>query len=226
VRVDLVVLDMAGTTVYDGDAVHMCLQEALKAGGVEVSRDAVNSVMGQPKPLAIETLLRDSGRKGPLDGEVRALHSDFEARMIAHYRSHPDVREIPQAGAVFGALRGAGVKVVLDTGFNRPIADVILDRLSWRSDVLDGTVTSDEVAKGRPHPDLIYRAMELTGVKDPSRVAKVGDTPADLQEGHAAGCRLVIGVTEGSHTKAELEPHPHTHLIPNVSHLPGLILGE
>jgi phosphonatase-like hydrolase len=222
--VELVVLDMAGTTVYDGDAVNVCLRDALSAGGVEVSREEVNAVMGQPKPRAIETLLRNRGRTGSLAGDVRAIHSDFEERMITHYRSHPDVREVPSAGAVFGTLRSAGVKVALDTGFNRKIADVILERLSWGSGVLDATVTSDEVERGRPHADLIYRAMELTGVKDPQRVGKVGDTPADLLEGHAAGCLLVIGVTEGSHTAAELEPHPHTHLIPNVSHLPGLIL--
>jgi phosphoglycolate phosphatase-like HAD superfamily hydrolase len=68
--------------------------------------------------------------------------------------------------------------------------------------------------------------MELTGVTDARRVAKVGDTPSDLQEGRAAGCGLVIGVTNGSHTREQLEPHPHTHLIDNLRELPGLLLGD
>jgi phosphoglycolate phosphatase-like HAD superfamily hydrolase len=68
--------------------------------------------------------------------------------------------------------------------------------------------------------------MELTGVTDAGHVAKMGDTPSDLQEGWAAGCGLVIGVTNGSHTRKQLAPHPHTHLIDNLRELPGLLLGD
>ena len=55
-------------------------------------------------------------------------------------------------------------KVALDTGFTRAIADVILARLGWDSTVVDASVASDEVERGRPYPDLIYRAMASTGV--------------------------------------------------------------
>jgi phosphoglycolate phosphatase-like HAD superfamily hydrolase len=67
--------------------------------------------------------------------------------------------------------------------------------------------------------------MELTGIKEPGCVAKVGDTPADLLEGTAAGCGFVVGVANGSHRKEELEAYPHTHLIRELSELPELILG-
>jgi phosphonatase-like hydrolase len=147
--------------------------------------------------------------------------------MIAFYRADPAVREIDGASKVFGELRRVGVKVALDTGFSRDIVNAILQRLGWAgTDLLDATVASDEVPRGRPHPNLVLRAMSLTAVKDPQRVAKVGDTPADLQEGHAAGCGFVIGVTNGSHTRQQLEPHPHTHLIDNLRELPALLLGR
>jgi len=55
--------------------------------------------------------------------------------------------------------------------------------------------------------------MQLTGVTDASRVAKVGDTASDLQEGIAAGCGLVIGVTTGAFSESELQKEKHTHLI-------------
>jgi hypothetical protein len=32
-----------------------------------------------------------------------------------------------------------------------------------------------------------------------------------------------VGVTEGTHTRAQLEPYPHTHLIGSVRDLPGLL---
>jgi phosphoglycolate phosphatase-like HAD superfamily hydrolase len=58
--------------------------------------------------------------------------------------------------------------------------------------------------------------MQTFGIKDPARVAKVGDTPADLQEGTNASCGWVIGLTSGSHTRTELAAHPHTHLVDDL----------
>jgi phosphonatase-like hydrolase len=226
---ELVVLDMAGTTVYDGDAVHTCLGDALRGADVPATRDAINVVMGLPKPLAIRRLL-ERGAADPAavrEETVRTIYADFQRRMLAYYRADPAVREIEGTSAMFRTLREAGLRIALDTGFARPIADAVLERLGWaRSGLLDATVTSDEVANGRPHPDMIFRAMALTGVTEARRVAKVGDTPSDLQEGQAAGCGWVIGVTEGSHTREQLAPYPHTHLIRTVAALPSCLLED
>jgi phosphonatase-like hydrolase len=226
-NIKLVVLDMAGTTVHDDDAVNTCLREALEAGGIAVSRDEVNAVMGMPKPVAIRALVeggRGDGSPAP-PSLVDEFYRDFEARMLNHYRTDPGVRPMPHAVEVLGEIRAGGIKVALDTGFSRPIVDAILDRLGWAEGTfLDATVTSDEVARGRPFPDLIDRAMRLTGVADPKAVAKVGDTPSDLKEGAAAGCALVIGVTNGTHRPDQLAAHPHTHLIGSLKELPALVL--
>lgn len=228
-KLELVVFDMAGTTVQDDDAVHRCLCAALVGAGLVVTRDEVNEVMGMPKPVAIGLLLerrKYHGDSAP-PAEVAAIHESFLQRMIAFYRTDPAVREIDGASEILGQLRRAGLKLALDTGFSRDIVDAILQRLGWAGkDLLDATVASNEVPRGRPHADLVFRAMELTGVTEARCVAKVGDTPSDLQEGRAAGCGLVIGVTNGSHTRAQLEPHPHTHLIDNLRELPELLLGH
>lgn len=224
----VVVFDMAGTTVYDEDYVNLCLQDTLRAAGVEVTRDDVNSVMGYPKPMAIRLLLE---RKAPLkidhSAEAAAVvHDDFLVRMNAFYETEPSLREIEGTTQTFTELRAMGIKVAIDTGFSRTTADIIINRLGWRAaDLLDATVTSDEVAQGRPHADMIYRVMELTDVAHASEVAKVGDTPSDLQEGTAAKCGWVVGVTNGSHTEEELRKFPHTHIIAGVKFLPALFGG-
>ena len=53
----LVVFDIAGTTVHDGDAVNVTFADALCAAGLERSRDEINAVMGLAKPRAIDLLL-------------------------------------------------------------------------------------------------------------------------------------------------------------------------
>src|SRR5262249_39585143 len=120
---------------------------------------------------------------------------------------------------LFRDLRRLGIRVALDTGFSRDVLDVLLARLAWDADVVDCTVTSDEVAEGRPHPDLIFRAMQLTGVSRSSDVAKIGDTPVDVLEGQAANCGLVVGVTYGTHSRAELERFG----VPLIDRLPDLL---
>ena len=224
--VDLVVFDIAGTTVYDGDAVHRCLAEAVSLGGVEVSRETINQVMGMPKPQAIARLLTTARGAPPDPAEITQLYAAFERLMIEHYRESRDVRETEGATDVMRRLHASGVTVALDTGFARAITDVVLTRLGWGAEIVDLTVSSDEVERGRPHPDMILAAMKRAGVADPSRVAKVGDTPADLLEGTAAGCGFVIGVTSGSHTRGELETHPHTHLISSISEIVPIVDGS
>lgn len=221
----LAVLDMAGTTVFDGDAVHHCLCDAMReVAGIPVSRDQANRVMGIPKPVAIASLLEETGAAPADEALVARVLGDFERRMLAHYQSSPEVREADGATEAFERLHRRGLRVALDTGFSRKITDAVLHRLGWgRSGVVDASVSSDEVAHGRPAPDMIFRAMELTGVSDAARVIKVGDTPADLQQGAAAGCGLVVGVTSGSHTEAQLRAYPHHGMIHSVRALPDVV---
>lgn len=218
----LVIFDIAGTTVKDPDGVGGCLKQALDNAGVPWTEPEVNAIMGTPKPVAIAELMELAG-EAPDPARVDAIHEDFRARMIEYYRSDPAVEPYEDTVSTIEALRARGIKVALDTGFDRPIVDVLMERLGWSDEFLDATATSDEVAKGRPYPDLVYLLMERTGVTDPKEVAKVGDTPSDLGEGTSAGCGLVIGVTAGTHTEAELAVHPHTHLVPSLTHVLALV---
>jgi len=222
--IELVVFDMAGTTLHDGNAVSDCFRAALANLGVAAEQAAVNDVMGLPKPEAIRRLLSAAGKPfGASD--INVVHADFVARMKRHYAESPEARELAGTTAVFAELRGAGVKVALNTGFNREIVDVILARLGW-VDAIDGSIASDESPRGRPHRDMIHLLMTRLRVTDPRCVAKVGDTPVDLQEGANAGCGLVIGVTTGAFTQAELEPHPHTHIVDSLAAVADIVRAK
>ena len=222
--IELVVFDMAGTTVNDEDSVSRCVQGALGARGVIVTVADVNRVMGLPKPEALRILISESASHAELIDQVDAIYRDFEARSIRFYRTDASVREVQGTEQTFRALKSAGIKVALNTGFNRAIAQIILDRLGWSdSPLVDATICSDEVPRGRPHPDMIQGLMKQFGIDDASKVAKVGDTPADLLEGKNAACGLIVGVTEGTHTRQQLEPYAHTVLADSVRDLPRLL---
>ena len=46
---------------------------------------------------------------------------------------------------------------------------------------------------------------------------------AGLLKGKNAGCGLVIGMTQGSHTREELAAYPHDYLIATLTELPALL---
>lgn len=225
-KFDLIVFDLAGTTVRDNRDVHRTLQKAMKSFDVEVSLDDANSVMGIPKPVAIRQLLeiRYSGPREISEEWIDEIHHEFVAEMIRFYREDASVGEKEGVSQTFDELRKMGLKIFVDTGFDRPITSPLLERLGWKTKgLIDGSVTSDEVPNGRPHPDLIFEAMRQAGVSDVRRVVKVGDTASDIQEGKSAGCGLVVGVTSGAFSREKLNEEKPDFLIAQVPEIISLL---
>jgi len=181
--------------------------------------------MGYPKPIAIRMLLEQKleDQSRVTEEYVGQIHNRFVEMMVNHYRNSPDVRELPEVNDTWQKLREQGIKIALDTGFSRPIADAIIERLHWR-DKIDVSVTSDEVAYGRPAPDMIFRAMNLLGIDDIQHVAKIGDTASDMEQGKNAGCPYVIGITTGSFGREALRELPSTHVIDSFGEVLSLLL--
>jgi phosphonatase-like hydrolase len=216
-QLKMLVADLAGTTVHDPGGVAGCLIAALAEAGHSVDFKAVDNVMGIPKPVAIKMLLGESSSQE----DVVAIHADFRSRMIRYYEVEPAIKEIPGTAEAFEELRRMGLRICLDTGFDRETTEALLKRMPWGG-LIDGSVTSDEVANGRPYPDLIH-ALATRFELPTSEIVKIGDTPSDLQEGHAAGVALNIGVTSGAHSRAELSIWPHSAILDSIAELPGFL---
>ncbi len=223
-NIELVVFDLAGTTVKDNQDVHTVLRKAMAQFGVTILLEEANEVMGIPKPVAIRLLLKKKGISPIDDNLVDDIHAIFVADMIDFYQHNVRVEEKKGVSSTFKRLKELKMKVAVDTGFDRPITNALLNRVGWlAAGLIDCSVTSDEVLRGRPYPDLIFKAMELTHITDAKNVAKVGDTPSDLQEGNSAGCGLVVGITSGAFSREQLSLEQHTHLIQEIPQLLELI---
>jgi len=227
--IQLVVFDLAGTTVHDKQDVQRVLQSTLANAGVAISMHEAAMVMGIPKPVALRQLLEKHlpDKSVITDSLIDRLHGDFVAAMIRFYVENANVKEMPGASEVFAELLAQGRKVYVDTGFDRAITNALLERLGWKKNgLISGSITSDEVQRGRPFPDMVLKAMELEGVLNPKAVAKVGDTSSDMQQGTSAKCGLVIGVTTGAFTREELEHEPHTHIAVSLHEVLHIIQSQ
>jgi len=217
--VDLFVFDLAGTVVVDDDHVLRSFLATATAFELDVEPGALQARMGWHKQRAFETLLEAAGRAPAPAGEMAQR---FEVEFAALVEREP-LRPTPGALAALDALEAGGVQIAFNTGFSRKTMDVVLGAMAWQR---WPSVASDEVDAGRPAPDMLRRAMAKCEVEDPGRVGCAGDTPADLAAGVAAGAAMVVGLGCGTHSLAQLRDHAHTHLLPDLSTLPELVLGR
>ncbi len=223
---DLAALDIAGTTVHEGGTVYRVLRSVIEDRvGAPLPDDVLERWTGTSKREAVSGLLREmSGRDQ--GAAVEATYSAFTAALLDAYRAAPPTL-IRGAADSLRRLRSDGVRVVLQTGYDREVAETVLDAAGWRvgRDV-DGLVTSDEVPASRPAPYLVFHAMQLAGAQDVRRVVVAGDTRNDVLAGINAGAGLVAGVLSGEGIPQTFWPFAGRfgfHVIADVGELISLI---
>ncbi|MBE1497021.1 phosphonatase-like hydrolase [Amycolatopsis lexingtonensis] len=215
---ELVVLDMAGTTVADDGLVVRAFTEAIRAVGVPDEKypemlQYVLDTMGQSKITVFRALLGG-------EDQARQANAAFEA---AYGKLVGESKPIPGAEAVIRDLRETGVKVAFTTGFAPVTQQAILDALGWR-DLADLALAPGDGVRGRPFPDLVLTAALRLEVTDVRRIAVVGDTASDVLCGLRSGASVVAGVLTGAGRREDLAEA--THILDSVSDLPAVLEGE
>ena len=222
--INLVVFDMAGTTIEDKNEVLAAFMHAVRKSKLEATEAEVNARMGASKIEVFRYFVERQYGSAETD-RVQEVYGYFRDALETGYMQN-GVKAISGAEETFAFLREKGIKIATTTGFYRKVTDIILQSLGWDKDIIDVSVCSDDVTMGRPAPYMIFKAMEQCGVLDVRKVIKLGDTPFDMLAGTRAGARGVIGVTSGSHTTQSLGGTKHTHILESVAYLPDLLQKE
>lgn len=214
----LVVMDMAGTTVNDFGLVQQAAIDAMKWKlNIDIPMDQANKVMGIPKKMAFEQLC-SLNKTAVTPNVIEELVAKFNEQLMAQYAEKGNIELMPYAAELFDSIKVSGSHLYLNTGFNREVASVIVANLGLDA-VIDGYIGSDEVAVGRPQPDMIRLAMKRSGVSYSHYVMKVGDTVSDLYEGFSAGCAWNIGVLTGANSYDELRTAPYSQILSDLQPL-------
>lgn len=219
-KIELAIFDIAGTLIEDHDEVSDAFYTALRNNHIEVEHREILEWKGSAKREVIAHFVeRQFGRCRNLP-LIDRTYNEFRYELERRYEK--EITPIAGALEALDELRAYGTKLATTTGFYREVRDRILRMLRWQQK-FDANVCSDDVAHGRPAPDMILKAMELCSVADAKSVLTVGDTPLDLQSGRRAGCGMVVGVLTGKHQRQRLEREPHTHIVASVAGLPQLL---
>lgn len=231
-QIKLVVFDMAGTTVKDNNEVEQCFIDAAQKTNLPYAKADILSMMGWSKIKVFETLWGKASPESD-ENEIKKMANQsfltFREILENHYRTSP-VEPTDGCIEMFELLHSNNIKIALTTGFYREVTNIILSRLDWdknldenylgkSNSIIDLSISSDEVANGRPEPDMIKKAMSITGINDPEQVINIGDTPSDLLSGAKAGCIYSLGVCNGTHSREQLQSIPNDGLLNDIGEL-------
>lgn len=180
---DAVIFDCDGTLVntmpYHFEA--WCEALAFYGAGNIFKEDVFYAMGGRPTKDIVVELNDEYGLK--LDPESVAY-----AKREAFLTKLEKVELIDEVAAFAQSLRGK-LPMAIATGGSRLVIEKTLQAVSV-SDVFDEVVTADDVAVGKPAPDIFLRAAELLGVK-PERCLVLEDAPAGVMAAQLAGMTVI-----------------------------------
>jgi beta-phosphoglucomutase len=210
-----VLWDMDGTLIDSAEYHWITWHDTLAELGVELTRESFNSWFGSRND---RILRRYFGDDFPLD-EIARIGELKESRYRTVVRDR-GVALLPGVQHWLFALQSAGWRQAVASSAPPANIDVLLEVMNLQR-VFDRTVSAEEVAHGKPHPDVFLRAAEKLGV-EPARCVVVEDAAVGVEAGRRGGMRT-IGVA-GVHghldadivtaSMADLPPDTFDRLVP------------
>jgi phosphoglycolate phosphatase len=194
----LVIFDCDGTLVDSQNAICAAMTSAFTTMGLPVpSRPDVLGIVGLSLPQAFGVLAGEhpAGVQARLAELYRADFPGKHDPLVAHDPLFAGI------GDVIAALgRREDFVLGIATGKSRRGVARILNREGWQAHFLTIQTADDNPSK--PHPSMILRAMDETGV-EPASTLMIGDTTYDIEMARSAAVGAV-GVAWGYHPVARL----------------------
>jgi HAD superfamily hydrolase (TIGR01509 family) len=180
--IDAVVFDLDGVLIQSEEVWDAVRETYVRERGGRYDEEVQRAMMGMSAPEWSAYLHEEAG----VPDEPEAVNRDVVARMLEAYR-----RELPLLpGAVETVQRtGAAFPLALASSSNREVFEAVLE-LAGIAGRFRATVSSEEVARGKPAPDVYLEAARRLDVA-PERCAAIEDSHAGIRSAKEAGMRVV-----------------------------------
>jgi HAD superfamily hydrolase (TIGR01509 family) len=177
-----VFFDQDGVLIDSEGAWDAARQAIVAENGGHWKAEATRAMMGMSAPEWSRYVRDELG----VQLEPEEISDRVVARLLAGYS-----KELPMLPGAVDAVRRIAARwpVGLASSANRQVIDAVLAG-SGLSGVFGATVSGEEVAHGKPAPDIYLEAARRLGV-DPARSAAIEDSSNGLRAAAAAGMLVV-----------------------------------
>jgi HAD superfamily hydrolase (TIGR01509 family) len=177
-----VVFDLDGVIVDSEHIWERARKALVEEHGLRYPPEATRAIMGMSAPEWAHYLRETLG----VPMEEDAIDADIVARVSASYRAHLPL--LPGAVECVRAL-SARYPLAVASSSNRVLIELVLD-LAHVRDAFAVVVSSEEVARGKPSPDVYLRAADLLRL-DPRACAAIEDSNNGIRSAKAAGMFVI-----------------------------------
>lgn len=179
---DAVVFDLDGVLIASEEVWDEVRERYVRERGGRYDEEIQRAMMGMSS-LEWSRFLHDEAGVPDTPDEINA---EVVRRMLAAYREH-----VPLVPGAVNAVRGLADRfpVGLASSSNRELIDTVLD-VAGLTTFFSATVSSEEVAHGKPAPDVYLEAARRLGV-DAARCTAVEDSHGGIRSAKAAGMRVI-----------------------------------
>jgi HAD superfamily hydrolase (TIGR01509 family) len=180
--VSAIVLDLDGVVVDTEEVWDRERRAYADAHGGTWTGKATRQMQGMSSAEWAAYLRDELGARGEI-GEISAA---VAAGVVAEIE-----RELPLLPGAIRAVNAlaSAFPLALASSANREVIDAVLDSAGITAR-FGATVSSEEVPRGKPAPDVYLEAARRLGV-DPARCAAVEDSSNGLRSAHAAGMVVI-----------------------------------
>ena len=177
-----VVFDLDGVLLQSEEVWDAVRERYVRERGGRYDEEVQRAMMGMSAPEWSRFLHEEA--RVPDDSE--AISRDVVARMLESYR-----RKLPLLPGAAEAVRrtAAAFPLALASSSNREVFEAVLE-LAGLADCFRATVSSEEVERGKPAPDVYLEAARRLGVA-PELCTAVEDSQAGIRSAKSAGMRVV-----------------------------------
>lgn len=180
--IDAVVFDLDGVLLASEEVWDSVRERYVRERGGRYDDEVQRAMMGMSAPEWSRYLHEEAG----VPDEPDAINRDVVERMLEAYR-----RELPLLPGAEEAVRraAAAFPLALASSSNREVFEAVLE-LAGLADCFRTTVSSEEVERGKPAPDVYLEAARRLGIA-PDRCAAVEDSHAGIRSAKSAGMRVI-----------------------------------
>ena len=180
--IDAVVFDLDGLLLASEEVWDAVREEFVHERGGRYDETVQRALMGMSSPEWSRYLHDHAG----VPDEPEEINAEVVGRMLESYRTHLPL--LPGAAEAVRRL-AARFPLALASSSNRELIDTVLD-VAGITRYFRATVSSEEVARGKPAPDVYLEAARRLGVAS-ERCAAVEDSHGGIRSAKSAGMRVV-----------------------------------
>ena len=176
------VFDLDGVLIQSEEVWDDVREKYVRERGGRYDSEIQRAMMGMSSPEWSRYLHEHAG----VPDEPDAINVEVVRLMLAAYRDH-----LPLIPGALDAVRrlAARFPLGLASSSNRELIDTVLD-VAGLAPLFAATVSSEEVAHGKPAPDVYLEAARRLGIA-PGRCTAVEDSHGGIRSAKGAGMRVV-----------------------------------